>query len=120
MKEHSVSHSTAPPTSVNVIYDPSAGKLMTDWLATRVQRAIEIAIDAAPRHGIRLKEIWVEGWESYEEPTRELVVVPEIDASDDSGFEYWGVLAEAIYPLNEPAPIGASNRDVTIQVSVRW
>jgi hypothetical protein len=120
MKDYSVSQPAAPPASIKIIYDPTVDELMTDWLAERVQRAVEIAIDAAARCSVHLKEIWVEGWESYEEPTRELVVIPEIVALDNDGFEYWSVLAMAINKLNQPPPPGATNRDVTVQVSVRW
>ncbi|MGH9175549.1 MAG: hypothetical protein ACRD1H_14380 [Vicinamibacterales bacterium] len=120
MKDINVSQSIAPPANVPIVYDPTADDLIVDWLAERVRQAIQIVIDAAPRCGVTLKNIWVEGWESYEEPTRELVVIPEVGASDDAVSEFWGILAEAISALNQPPPPGAKNDDVTIQVSVRW
>ncbi len=120
MKEHPVSQSIAPPSGVTVTYDPSATALMTDWLADRVRRAIEISVDTAQHDNVRLKKISIEGWESYEESTRELVVIPEIISTDDSAFSYWDALAEAIHHLNESPPKGSKHQDVTIQVSVRW
>jgi hypothetical protein len=115
-----VSESIAPPANVPVAVDPAADELMTDWLAERMKRAIEIVVAAAPPCGVRLKAVWVEGWKSYEEPTRELVVIPEIDASNDAADDDWGVLATEIDRLNQPPPAGAMNSDVTVQVSVRW
>jgi hypothetical protein len=120
MKEHRMSQPVAPPVDVPITISPSADALMTEWLAERVKRAIELVIDAAPRCGVHLKGVWVEGWESYEEPTRELVVIPNVETSDEAGFEYWGILADAVYELNQPPPEGAENGDVTVQVSVYW
>lgn len=118
MKEHSVSHSTAPPATVKVTYDPSADELMTDWLVERVQKGIDIVIYEAARNNVQLKEIWVAGHESYEEPTREIWVTVETDASHDAAYDLFGVLATVFYHLNAPPPAGADNADVTVQIAV--
>jgi len=121
MKEHSVSHSTAPPVSVKITYDSLADELMTDWLAKRVQNGIDIIIEEATRNNVPLKEIWVAGHESYEEPTREIWVTAETDASRDAAYDLLGVLATAFYHLNRQAhPPDSANADVTVEIAVNW
>jgi hypothetical protein len=116
-----MSRQITSPSGVQITYNPSADELMTDWLAERVQRAIAIVIDAARGCSVDLREIWVAGYESYEEPTREIAVNAEIETVDDeAGYAYWGAVAEPIYKLNQPLPPGTENADVTVQVSVNW
>lgn len=120
MKEHNVSHSIAPPTNVSITYNPTADELMTDWLAKRVRKGIEFVINEAARQNVSIKEIWVAGHQSYEEPTREIWVTVETDSTRDAVRELHGVLATSFYHLNEPPPPGAANADVTVQVAVNW
>jgi hypothetical protein len=120
MKEHSVSHSTAPPASVKITYNSTVDELMTDWLAERVQKGIEFVINEAATQNVSIKEIWVAGHQSYEEPTREIWVTVETDATHDAVRELHGILATNFYHLNETPPPGAANADVTVQVAVNW
>lgn len=121
MKEFSVSQSIAPPTTIPIDVQPSADELMTDWLAERVKRAIEIVIAEAPTCNVEIREIHVFGFEYYDEPTRVIFISPEVEASSDDRYEYWGVLAEAFADLNrQPLPPGATNADVTVEVMVWW
>jgi hypothetical protein len=120
MKEHNVSQSTVPPTSVKITYNSTVDELLTDWLAERVQQGIDIVIDEAMKHYVPLKEIWVAGHESPEEPTREIWVTAETDASHEVAYELLGVLAPAFYHLNETPPKGVENADVTVQIAVNW
>jgi hypothetical protein len=120
MKEHDVSQSIAPPTTIPIEIQPSADELMTDWLAERVRRGIDIVIDEATKHYVPLKEIWVAGHESPEEPIREIWVTAETGASHEVAYELLGVLAPAFYRLNETPPTGAENADVTVQIAVNW
>ena len=115
-----MSHSTAPPANINITYNPSADELMTDWLAKRVQKGIEFVINEAARQNASIKEIWVAGHQSYEEPTREIWVTVETDATHDAVCELHGVLATSFYHLNETPPRGAANADVKVQVAVNW
>ena len=119
MKEHNVSQSIAPPATIPIIVQSSVDDLMTDWLAERVTRAIGIVITEAPTCNIRIREIHVYGFEYYSETTRVIFVSPEVEASHDDVFAYWGVLADAFAKLNqEPLPPGAENPDVTVEISV--
>ena len=120
MKEHIVSQSIALPTSTKVTINPSAEELMTDWLAARVERGIEMVINHAISAGVPLKEIWVAGHESHEELTREMWITVETAANHDDAYALWGVLADAFSRLNEPPPAGADNADVTVQIAVNW
>ena len=116
MKEHSVSHSTAPPTTVPIEVQPSAEELMTDWLAERVKQAIETVIDEAQSRNVHVRRIHVFGFEYYDEPTRVIFVEPEIDASESDAYEYWGVLADTFADINQPRLHGVPNNDVTVEV----
>lgn len=118
MKEHSVSQSIAPPTTVPIDVQPSAEELMTDWLAKRVQRAIETVINEAPTCNIDVRRIHVSGFEYHDEPTRVIFIEPEIDASDSDAYEYLGVLADAFAAINQPRPQGVLNADVTVEISL--
>lgn len=121
MKEHSVSQSIAPPTTVPILFQSSVDELMTDWLAERLRRAIEIVIAEAPACSIQIRAIHVFGFEFYSETTRVIFVNPEIEGSHDDAYEYWGVLAEAFANLNrEPLPPDAKNPDVTVEIMVDW
>ena len=119
MKEHNVSQSIAPPTTIPIEVQPSADELMTDWLAERVKRAIETVINEASPLRVALKVIHVFGFEYYDEATRVIFIQPEFDASEKDAYDYWGVLADAFYRLNqEPPPPDAPNADVTIEVFI--
>jgi hypothetical protein len=94
---------------------------MTDWLAERVQHAIDIAIEVAQNSGVELRDIFVFGFESYEEDVRKIVVGANVVGESHQIYDYWGVLAEQVHELNDqPPPRGAQNADVTIQVTVHW
>ena len=119
MKDHTVSQSIAPPTTIPVEIQPSADELMTDWLAERVKYAIRTVIDEARPLRVDLKVIHVFGFESPEEPTRVIFIQPEFDASEKDAYDYWGVVADAFYRLNQqPPPQEAPNADVTIEVFI--
>ncbi len=121
MKEHDVSHSIAPPTTIPIEIQPSADELMTDWLADRVNRAIDLTVNEAPASNVLVRSISVFGFKSYEETTRVIFVNPEIEGNDDDAYAYWGVLAESFAELNrQPLPPGATNADVTIEIMVGW
>jgi len=121
MKEHSVSQSIAPPSSIPILFQPSVDELMTDWLAERVKRAIEIVIAEAPACNVEIREIHVFGFEYYDEPTRVIFVNPVVEATRDDAYEYWGVLADAFADLNrQPLPPGSKNTDVTVEITVDW
>ena len=120
MKEQDVSHTTAPPASVKITFDSTVDELMTDWLAERVRKGIEFVINEAARHKVSIKEIWVAGHQSYEEPTREIWVTVETDATHDAVRVLHSVLATSFYHLNDTPPLGAANPDVTIQIEVNW
>ena len=118
MKDHSVSQPIAPPATIPIEVQPSADALMTDWLAERVTRAIDIVINEARPLNVQVRKIHVFGHESVEELTRVIFILPEFDASDQDAYAYWGVLAEAFYRLNQQPPPNASNNDVTIEVFI--
>jgi len=120
MKEYSVSHSTAPPISVKVVYDPSADELMTDWLSKRVQKAIELVVAAAARTGVAVKDISVFGTDYYDNSYRQIFIWINVDAPDDEAYDYWGIVARPVHGLNQPPPAGAENADVRLEVSVSW
>jgi hypothetical protein len=118
MKEHSVSQSIAPPTTVPIDVQPSADELMTEWLAERVQRAIEIVVDAATRREIAVKEISVFGTDYYDNSFREIFIWVNVNATHDEAYEFLGVVAGPIHDLNQPPPSGAHNADVRLEVAV--
>jgi len=121
MKEHNVSQSIAPPTTIPIEVQPSADELITDWLAERVNRAIDLTINEAPAANVQVRSVSVFGFESYEEGTRVIFVNPEIEGNDDDAYAYWGVLAEAFAEMNrQPLAPGAINADVTVEIMVGW
>jgi hypothetical protein len=120
MKEHNVSHSIAPPASVKITYNSTVDELMTDWLAERVRKGVEFVINEAAKQDVSIKEIWVSGHQSFGEPTREIWVTVETDATHDAVRELHSVLATNFYHLNDIPPPGAANADVTVQIEVNW
>jgi hypothetical protein len=120
MKEHDVSQSIAPPTTVPIEIQPTADELMTDWLAQRIQAGINIVIDAAARTDITIREISVFGHDYYDNSYRTIVIWVVVDAQHDEAYDYWGVIAGPINDLNQPPPRGAANADVRIDVTVDW
>jgi hypothetical protein len=120
MKEHNVSQSIAPPTTIPIEIQPSADELMTDWLAERVQRAIGIAVDAAARSNVTVRDISVFGTDYFDNSFREIYIWVNVNASHDVAYDYWGVVAGPIHDLNQPPPQGADNSDVRLEVTVDW
>jgi hypothetical protein len=121
MKEHDVSQSIAPPTTIPIEIQPSADELMTDWLADRVNTAIDFTLKEAPAMNLQVRNISVFGFESYEESTRVIFVNPEVEGSDEDAYAYWGVLAKTFTELNrQPLPPGATNTDVKVEIMVGW
>lgn len=121
MKEHNVSQSIAPPTTVPIEIQPTAEALMTDWLTERVRRAVEIVVDAAGQSNIPVRDISVFGTDfndyySY----REIYIWVNVDASHDEAYDLLGVVAGPIHSLNQPPPPGAHNADVRLEVSINW
>jgi hypothetical protein len=120
MKDHSVSQSIAPPAAVPIEIQPSADALMTDWLAERVQQAIDIVVDTAAQSRISLKRISVFGTDYYDNSFREIFIWVDVDAAQDKAHDYWGGVASPIHALNQSPPAGAQNADVRLEVTVDW
>lgn len=118
MKEHNMSQSIAPPATIPITYDALANELMTDWLAERVQRAIEIVLDAASQTGLSLKCISVIGHDYYDNSYRQIFIWVSVDAPHTDAYDYWGVVAGPIHALNQPPPPQAVHADVKLEVSV--
>ncbi|HEX5164619.1 MAG TPA: hypothetical protein VFV93_04420 [Thermomicrobiales bacterium] len=91
---------------------------MTDWLAERVKRGIEIVVDAAAQASIRLKNISIFGTDYYDDSFREIFIWVYVDAPHSEAYDYWGAVAGPIHALNQPPPPRAQHADVRLEVSV--
>ena len=109
------------PLNVPVTYELTAAALMTDWLADRVQQVIIVLARAAIEHNVQLNQIVVTGFESHEEPTRELVVTALIDAPTDAqALEFWDSVEDMVHDPNETPPPTQANGDIRLASQVFW
>ena len=109
------------PVEATVTFELTASDLLTEWLAQRVQYVISVIVEAAARLQVKVEQIVVAGFESHEEPTRELVITALIHVEqDEAALQFWDAIVASTEQLNAIAPPAPENADVRLASQVFW